>query len=449
MIYDEIKNLLCVGKNLDLFIREVDEDNFSFKLIFFSSLIDEYYLMELQRSLREAKEKEDVYNKLDNIKISKSSNVDEIILLLHEGQVGLYLVDSDYMIMVDLRKTPSRGIQEPDSEKSIRGSKEGFSELLINNISLLRIHIKSNDLIVEGLRVGKLTSTNVSLVYLNNQVDKRILSEVKKRINSLNLDSLVMVDRALEENILRQHKTIFPLVRYSERVDVTSLYIIRGHIAILIDTSSSCIILPISIFDHFKSVEEYTQNYIIGNFIKILRYIGIFLSIFFIPVCYLLSTNTSIINIINSQIENTSSLPLSYQFLIGYLVIELFRIANVHTPNVLSSALTLVIGIIIGEVTMSLGLFTKDVLLVLSIGTICSFSIPSYELSLTNRVLSLLFLIVSILFGNVGFLITLIILFIHVVSLKPLSYPYLYPLIPLDLNSLKEKVFKNKKKKKV
>ncbi|MBE6142694.1 MAG: spore germination protein [Erysipelotrichaceae bacterium] len=451
MIYFELIKKINVKDNVDLYIREVKEDKFSYKLIFFSSLVDEYMVMGLQRSLRLSESINDIYSKLDNIKISTSSNLDEVILLLHEGQVVLYVNNAEYFILVDLRKVPSRGISEPEVEKSLRGSKDGFNESLIVNISLLRTRIKSDDLIIEALRVGSYSKTSICICYISSKVDTIKLKLLKRKLKEINVESLIMSDRSLEEKLFNQNKTIFPLVRYSERPDVSSLYLMEGHIVLLVDTSSNAIIVPISIFDHMKNVEEYRQNYILGNLTKMLRYLGILLSLFFLPISYLLATTSSLNNLYNLNIENTSSLPLWSQISIGLFVIELFRIAIIHTPNTLMSALSIVIGIILGEVSMSLGIFVKDVLIILSIFTISSFSIPSYELSLSNRVISICLFIVSVLFGKVGFLIGIIILFIHLVSIKVMGYPYLYPFIPLDIKKLKIKFFRKdvKKNKKV
>ena len=446
MIYQELLKRLKVDKNVDLYVRESEEKNFKYSLIFLSSLIDEFMVIELQRSIRLASSKEEVITKLDNIKITTNDSLEETILLLYEGQVVLYLENEKGFILIDVRKIPSRSVQEPEVEKAIRGSKDGFTEAIINNISLLRTRIKSDKLIVEALRIGKYSKTSVCLCYVDDKVNEYKLNALKDKISSLELDSLIMTDRALEEKIFSQNKTIFPLVRYTERPDVSSIYLLKGHIVIMVDTSSSVIITPISLFDHMKNVEEYRQSSINGNVTKLFRFIGVFMSIFFIPVCYLLAINTDISNVFNSTLENTSSLPLWSQFLIGGFVIELFRIAIVHTPNTLSSALSIVVGIILGEVSMSLGIFLKDVLLVLSVGTIASFSIPSYELSLTNRMLSFGLLIVGILFGNIGFLLAIIVLFIHMVSIKIIGYPYLYPLIPLDLEELKTRIIRDSSK---
>lgn len=451
MMFDKLIKKINIKDNVDLFLREVREENFNYKLIFFSSLIDEYMVMELQRSLRLSKSIEDVYSKLDNIKISISNNIDEVILLLHEGQVILYVEGNSYFILIDLRKVPSRSISEPEVEKSLRGSKDGFNESLIVNVSLLRTRLKSNDLMIEALRIGSYSKTSVCICYISSKVNFEKLLFLKNKLKKIDVESLIMSDRSLEEMLFDQNKTIFPLVRYSERPDVSSLYLMEGHIILLVDTSSNAIIVPISIFDHMKNVEEYRQNFILGNLTKMLRYFGILLSLFFLPLSYLLATTSSLNNLYNLNIENTSSLPIWSQISIGLFVIELFRIAIIHTPNTLMSALSIVIGIILGEVSMSLGIFVKDVLIILSIFTISSFSIPSYELSLSNRVISICLFIVSVLFGKVGFLIGIIILFIHLVSIKVIGYPYLYPFIPLDIKKLKIKFFRKdvKKNKKV
>lgn len=441
MIYKELIDLLDFN-NIDLYLREVKENNFSYKLIFFSSLIDEAMLMELQRSIRMSENKNQVISKLDNIKIKVSNEVKDAISLLHEGQTILYLNDENYFIMVDIRKTPLRSIGESEAEKSIRGAKDGFNESLITNISLIRGRIKSNDLKVEGYKVGKVQS--LCLLYLDNLVDKHKLDDIKNKINSIKKESYITSEKELEELIFSQNKTIFPLVRFTERPDVTSIYLSRGYFVLMLENNASVLILPISLFDHLKNVEEYSQNFIIGNFTKFIRLVGFILSLYFLPLSYIFSTSSCFTTL---NIENTSSIPLSLQFLIGVFVIELFRNAIIHTPNSLSLALSIVVGFILGEVSMSLGIFMKDVLIVLSIFTISSFAIPSYELSLTCRVLSIFLLVISILFSLPGFIVSVLLIFIHLTRLKVLSYPYLYPLIPLNLKELKNKVTRRKKEK--
>ena len=133
-MFDELISKLNFT-NIDLYLREVNEDNFSYKLIFYSSLIDEEMLMELQRSIRLSKEKSEVISKLDNTKIKVIDDVEETINLLHEGQVILYIVKEQSFILIDIRKTPTRSIEESEVEKSIRGSKDGFNEFSVKEIA--------------------------------------------------------------------------------------------------------------------------------------------------------------------------------------------------------------------------------------------------------------------------------------------------------------------------
>ena len=443
MIYQKLLNSLDFSGNIDLYLRKVEENNFNYKLIFFSSLIDEILLSELQRSIRLSKTKDEVVSHLDNIKIKLVYSIEDAINYLYEGQVILYVEGFDYFILVDIKKIPIRSLSEPETEKSIRGSKDGFNESIITNISLIRSRIKSSKLKIEGNKVGDYTKTSVGIIYIDDKVDKVKLNKLKKKISNIDIESLVMSDRALEERLFNQNKTIFPLVRYTERPDVASIYLMEGHIILLVDTSSSCIIVPISLFDHLKNIDEYRQNFILGNITKILRFIGCILSIYFLPISYILSTS----NIELLNIENQSILPIWSQFVIGVFVIELFRIAVVHTPNTFSSNLSIVVGIILGEISMSLGIFMEDVLIVLAIFTISNFSIPSYELSTCNRYLSIIYFVVSILFRESGLLVVNLIILIHLMSIKVLGYPYLSPLIPLDLKKLKTKLFRKNPKK--
>ena len=177
---------------------------------------------------------------------------------------------------------PSRSIASPEVEKSVRGSKDSFTENLVTNIALIRRRIKTSELMIENFIISKKSKMSVCLFYLKDKASINDVKLMKKRLKNIKLDSLIMSERALEESLFPKFKHILPLVRYTERPDVASINLIKGKMIIIVDTSSNAIIAPVSLFDQLKNVEEFKQNPIAGTFTKILRLIGMFGKIYVI-----------------------------------------------------------------------------------------------------------------------------------------------------------------------
>ena len=291
------------------------------------------------------------------------------------------LLNGDKIYVVETRNYPGRSVGEPDTEKTIRGSKDGFNENIIINVGLIRRRIRSEHFKCEIFKVGENSNTDVVVSYMDNKVNEDSLKQIIEKIKNINIDGLVMSDRALEEKIFKQKFNPFPLVRYSERPDIVAAHLLKGNIAIIVDTSSSVIITPTTLFEHTKHVEEYRQVPSVGTFIRILRYLAIFISLFLVPLWMLTLNNDSFTSNIFVKLSNESPIPVLVQIIIVELVIELLRIATIHTPNHLSSAMGLIATLILGQMAVEIGLFQSEILLYCSISSIGGFATPSYELS--------------------------------------------------------------------
>lgn len=437
---------LKVGINVDVQKRKVNVDDKEFSLFFLSSLVDNYVIIDIINSLKLVNNKED-FNKILVGNISYENSNKQVIDLVLEGNC-LVVFPNGEMIICDVKKYPSRGISYPEVEKSVRGSKDSFNENIVDNIALIRRRIKSLELNIESFIISNKSKMNVCLIYMNN-CDKKNVKLIKSKIKNIDLESLIMADRGLEESIIKQKYNIFPLVRYTERPDVASINLINGKIILLTDTSSNAIILPISIFDHFKNIEEYKQNPLIGSFTKTLRVIGSLISTFLVPLFVLFTIEDGFDNQIIPLYYLKLNNPLLIEITILTLVLEIIRIAIVHTPNALLSSLSLLCAIVLGEVSLSIGLFSSEILLVTSLAVVCNYATPSYELSLANRFVSVVFIIMTCLFKVSGFLVCSLLLFIYLSSIKILDYPYLYPICPFDFEKFKQmfiRVNVNKKK---
>ena len=277
---------------------------------------------------------------------------------------------------------------------------------------------------------------------LLDKVNKNVLEKIKNQIKQLKIDDLTMSDRSLEEHLFKQGLNPFPLVRYSERPDVIAAHLLKGHIAIIVDTSSSVIILPTTLFDHTKHIEEYRQVSIVGSFIRIIRYFAILSSIFLVPIWMLTLNNDNFISNIFVKINNPSNIPVLLQILLVELTIEVLRIATIHTPNQLTSAMGLIATLILGQMAVDMGWFASEVLLFCAISSIGGFATPSYELSMANKMVKLTLILLVGFFGGIGFIVGVYLLVMLLGAIKMFDVPYLYPLYPFDFHEFKKIVFR-------
>lgn len=403
-------------------------------LYYIASLSNDILISRLVEGI-EQRQGKDLYNciNMGDVEVVDTNDIQKIQYALMSGNSAIF--DGETTYIMDTKTYPNRSIQEPETEKSVRGSKDGFNESILSNTGLIRRRIKTPGLCFHREIIGTYNQMDIAVAYIEDKVDKTMLDKVLQRIKAIQSEELIMSDRALEEVILDQGYNPFPLVRYSERPDIVATHIQHGHIAIICDTSSSVMMLPTTLFEILEHVEEHRQTPIIGTFIRMMRLLAVILSIYLVPVWIVI----------------IRFLQWDYNFFIQVLLmelaIELLRIATVHTPEQLSSAMGLIAALLLGQFAIDLGFFTQEILLFSAIGAIGGFATPNYELSLTNKYIKIL-IILSIMFFNIyGFVIFNIILFVYLASIKPFGVSYLYPLFPLNLKALRQFLIRNPKDK--
>jgi len=379
-----------------------------------------------------------IYQNLSCINVSVSSNLDELVNSIFNGLVVILINNSDKAIIIDLRKYPQRGLSEPDMEKVVRGSKEGFCENIAVNIGLIRRRIKTRDLVIQKREIGTYSKTLVSIIYLKEKVNQKALNECIKRIDQINVQELTMTDKALEELLTTRPFSIYPMVRYTERPDTLVAHLYQGQFAILVDTSPSVMLGPTTFFDHLQAPEEYRQTPLSGTYLKLLRMIGIFVSFLLVPL-WLCFVNQLDLNIpILSQVLTLefSKANILFQVLMAEITIEMVRMASIHTPNSLSQSMGLIVGIILGGIAVNLGIVSETIVLLGALSAIGTYITPSYELALANKIVKLVLIIISYFFGLTGLIISLIGYIIYLATLKSFSMSYFSPLIPFHFKKL-------------
>ena len=417
----------------DINTRILDYNNEKVSISFLSSLCGDDMVAYIVEGITNNRG-ETLKDCINNGAITEEPDHQKALYAMLSGCALVAYRDKEYV--VDTRRYPNRSVEEPETEKSVRGSKDGFNESILTCAGLIRRRIKTMDLVLQKYTIGKNNPLDICVCYLDSVIDKQMLDTVTKRVKEIKNDDLVMTDRAVEEIILNQSYNPFPLVRYSERPDVVATHILDGKIAIICDTSSSVMMLPTTIFEILEHVEEHRQTPIIGTFIRLIRCSAVLLSIYLVPLWLLISSHGNL------------DIYFLGQVLLMELSIELLRIATIHTPTPLSNAMGMIAAVLLGQFAIDLGFFSEEILLFCAIGDVGGFATPNYELSLTNKYIKIFLIIFVGLLGWAGFIVFHIILIGYLISIKPLGVSYLYPLIPFDGKALWNFIIRKPKTKK-
>jgi stage V sporulation protein AF len=290
------------------------------------------------------------------------------------------------------------------------------------------------------VNIGRRSKTDICLLYLKDVADPALVDEITKRIEAIEIDAVPMAEKSVEEMITPGNWwNPFPRVRYTERPDVAAVHLLEGHILIMVDTSPSVIIAPSTYFHHIHHAEEFRQNPAVGVYIRWVRFLAVIISIFVTPLWLLAALEPGILPNWLQFIgpEKVGKIPLLIQFLIGEVALDFMRMAAIHTPSPLATALGVIAALLIGEVATNIGLLIPEVILYTAVVAVGSFSTPSYELSMANRLVRLFLLLAAGLFQLPGFLAALALVIILVSLTKSFGIPYLWPLIPFNWPALK------------
>lgn len=411
-------------------------------LVYINGLVDGAVLTELltdtQRRLteREIDENEIMEHYFPYYSITQYDSKEKWLVALLSGQVT-FILKNGSVYTIDVRSYPGRTPEEPDNEKVVRGSRDGFTENIVQNTALIRRRIRDTNLRFELHQVTNLSQADIAISYIKNIANEDNLIQIRKRLKQIKHDGLTMTDKALEEWLFKQGFHPLPFVRFTERPDIAAAHLLEGHILIIVDTSPSAIIVPTTLFHHLQHAEEYRQAPAIGTIVRWIRFVGVFLSLFLLPFWYLLSKYPEFVPKTLEFLgpKETGEIPLLLQIVVADIGIEFLRLAAIHTPSPLSTAMGIIAALVIGQMAVDVGLFVSEVILYTAITAIFTFSIPSYELSITTKIFRMFILLSTATFGVNGFFISSVCLLWYVCSIRPLNVPYLWPVIPFFPNA--------------
>lgn len=434
---------LGIGISYDVDFREITILGRKAQLYYVNGLVDDQTILQILKVLvyinddevEEDKMYDIIKNRLVNQQVSPTNKMTKIIDNVLAGLI-IVLVDGEREgFIIDVRNYPGRQPEEPDTERVIRGARDGFTENIVESTALIRRRIKDQGLRNEMVHAGKRSKTDICISYIADIANEQYLEVLREKIKNINIDALVMADRALTELFEKNEWSPFPFVRYTERPDVAAHHILSGYIVLIVDTSPSVVILPTTYFDHLEHAEEYRQTPAVGTFTRWIRIFAVFASIFLLPVWLLFVVEPELLPNSLSFIgpKESGNIPVAVQIIMADVGVEFLRMAAVHTPTPLATALGLIAAVLIGEIAIDVGMFGPEVILYVAISTVGSYVTPSYELSVANKFYKLLLLLTTIFFGLNGFLIGATVGLLYLVHLRVLWTPYFWPFIPFNL----------------
>ena len=339
--------------------------------------------------------------------------------------VPLLMVDGYCeLLAMDFRTYPARSVDEPEKDKVMRGSRDGFVETIVFNTALMRRRIRDPHLIMEMTEAGQSSRTDIAVCYMSDRVDEELLNNIKSRIEKLEVDDLRMNQQSLAEALFkRKWFNPFPKFKFTERPDTAAACLLEGKVVILVDNSPSAMILPTSVLDMIEEANDYYFPTLTGMYLKISRTLITIATVFFTPLYLLYMQNPQWLPDVFSfvMVRDQINLPLIWQFLLLELSIDGLRLAAMNTPTMLSTPLSVIAGIVMGEFSVESGWFNSEVMLYMAFVAVANYTQPNFELGYALKFMRLMLLVLTAVFNLYGFVLGCILVLCFLVFNKTLS----------------------------
>lgn len=385
---------------------------------------------------------------LSYVEVELDGDQKQMVTAVLSGTVLLVIEGYDQGILIDARTYPTRGMEEPEDDRVLRGSRDGFVETLVFNTALIRRRIRDHRLRMEYTNVGTSSKTDLVLCYMENKVDQKMLERIRDIIADIQVEALTMAQESLAEALVPgKWYTPFPKVRYTERPDTAASNILEGKIIVIIDNCPSILILPTYFFDFVQEAQDYYLPPITGIYLRCIRIAVFFATLLITPLWYYLVCNPSLAPswLSFAIIPDQGNLPFIVQLLLLEFGIDALKLASLNTPSSLNSSFSIIGALILGDFAVNAGWFDPEIILYMAFVALANFTQPSYELGYGVKFMRVMLLLLIALSPQFGFWIGIVIMILLLYHAKTVSkQSYLYPLIPFNWSDFKM-IFMRKK----
>lgn len=452
------REALNVGQSFDVLERIFTVHNTTFYLYFLDGFAKDTNLEYVRRDMNNADEaifkdissaQQIAAHAISSIEVKIETDLEKLITAILSGQTALLIPGVSDALIIDLRSYPDRTTEEPERERVLRGSHDGFVETLVCNTALIRRRIRDPHLIFDMHTIGSMSHTDVVVGYMENKVNKAALHKVKSALKNLDVTALTMGDQSLVESIDSYSSyNPFPKARYTERPDVAAAHIMEGKVIILVDNTPTALILPTNIFDFMQSVDDYYLPVITGNYLRLIRYLVFITNLLISPLFILITDNPQWVwggSFGFLLPDRPYVIPIFLQFIILEIALDGLNLASLNTPSSLGTSLSIIGGLILSDFAIDTGWFIPHTILYMAVIALSSFTQTSIELTYAFKFCRLLLIVLTGLLGTWGFIAALIIIVFTMYTTKTFTnQPYLYPLIPFDGRALHHLLFRTR-----
>jgi hypothetical protein len=380
--------------------------------------------------------------KLTVSKVKKAQTMTECIEHISSGNPVLLIDQQNEGFALGLANWEKRSIEEPVGESVIRGPREGFTESLGTNLSLLRRKIRSPQLKTKSMKIGEYTQTEVVISYIEGIAEQTLIQEVETRLNRIKIDGILETNY-IEELIEDNPYSPFPQVLNTERPDVVAANLLEGRVAILQDGTPFVLIVPVSFYSLLQSTEDYYQRALMSTVVRWMRYIFLLISLL-LPSLYVailtfhqeMIPTTLLISIAVSR--EPIPFPALVEVLVMEIVFEALREAGLRLPKQAGAAVSIVGALVIGQAAIQAGLASAPLIMVVALTGVASFTIPRYTAGIALRILRFPMVLLAGTLGLLGIMLGLLMIVTHMATLRSFGVPYLSPMAPMQAREMKD-----------
>lgn len=369
-----------------------------------------------------------------------------ILDALLQGRTVIFIDGENECLILDTLKREKRGITEPETERVVRGPREGFIEQLQTNLSLLRYRLPVPEFRAKPIEVGEKTKTKIAICYLENIASDELINEVKQRIQDIGIDRILDAGY-IEQFIQDNPRSPFPQVLNTERPDKAVGNILEGRVAILVDGSPYALIVPAVFNQFYQTSEDYVSRTLMSSIIRSIRYMALLFSLTFSSLYVtVLSFHPEMIPakfvVAASSGRAGVPFPVVVEVLLMELAMEILREATIRMPQQVGGALSIVGVLVIGQAAVSAGFVSPITVVIIALSTIGSFATPSYNAAITFRMLKFPLIVLSGFIGLLGLAVGLMFIINHMLSLRSFGVPYFSPITPWNKEGIKDSIIR-------
>ena len=435
----------------DITYRKIIINKQSLTIIYSNSLTSSNQISDFViRSLKNIKSKyfslQNIYNNITNFKVIEGNSYKEFSNYINNGFTIIYIKNNKFLAL-ETKSNENRSISPPNTEQTIRGSKDSFVENYQTNIGLIKKRIKNNSLWIKEINIGKYTNTKIGIVYINGIVKKELVNKVFNKLKNINIDGII-TSGTIKNILSNSYNNILPTIQTTERPDIISNELLEGKIAIIVDNNPYVLLVPTVLNDFFKTIEDNYENSINASFTRTLKTICFWISLL-TPGIYiaLINYNQEMLPtnlLINIAIQRSIvPFPAFFEAFIMILSFEILRETDYRVPSFSGSSLSIVGALILGEAAVEAGIASPIMINITAITAISSLPFSEFELINSLRWYRLLFMIGGATFGVIGVIIVFIFFITKLSYMESFGKPYLLPYVPLDKNGIKNSIFKS------